>query len=331
MPRCASPRAPASGSRMFAGIDRRAYPPKMVLGPDRRAVERAILAASGLTASESAVDHSDDGDAELGASAELECGRPYLVDGIPRTASAIMRDDWSAVIVRGDLELDEHARAVVAAHWQRCALTEHASVAAFARYALDLLALAAPAELVAGAAAAMTDEIEHARLCFALAARYGARACGPGPLPSDDALRDRTPLRILDDVVREACIGETLAALEAIEALAQAREPAVRAALQRIADDELRHAQLGWRHLRWALERAHGDEREAMIDVVEAAFADAMRAPIIGAAEPTLRAHGVLDAESRARARHGGLLEVVRPCATALIGATAGPPSFAVA
>ncbi|MBC8071025.1 MAG: ferritin-like domain-containing protein [Deltaproteobacteria bacterium] len=260
-----------------------------------------------------------------------DCGRPYLVEGHARTASAVMRDDWSAEPVRGDLELGEHARAVVAAHWQRAALTEHASVAAFARYALDLMALAAPADLVSGAATAMTDEIEHARLCFALAARYGARACGPGPLASDGALAGRTPLRILDDVVREACIGETLAALEAIEALAEAREPAVRAALQRIADDELRHAQLGWRHLQWQLGRADARERAVILDLVDRAITDAGMVPIVGAASSDFRRFGVLDTETRARARIMGLVEVVAPCAVARIAAATPIARVAVA
>ncbi|HWB73438.1 MAG TPA: hypothetical protein VG755_00755, partial [Nannocystaceae bacterium] len=234
-----------------------------------------------------------------------DCGRPFLVDGQARTSSAVARDDWAGPGVAKELvsSLDDLARLQVAAHWQRCALAEHASVAAFARYALDLLALAAPAELIASASAAMSDEIEHARLCFALVAHYGGGARGPGPLASDDALGERDVLRILDDVVREACIGETLAALEAVEALAEAREPAVRAALERIADDELRHAQLGWRHLRWALEHADAQLRAAIIELLDDALADAIMAPVVGAADGALRAHGVLDAECRVRTR----------------------------
>jgi hypothetical protein len=46
---------------------------------------------------------------------------------------------------------------------------EHASVAAFARFTLDLLALGAPADLVQSAQQALGDEIAHAELCFGLA------------------------------------------------------------------------------------------------------------------------------------------------------------------
>jgi hypothetical protein len=47
---------------------------------------------------------------------------------------------------------------------------------------LELLALGAPAELVEKAHVAALDEIEHARICFALASAYGGERYGPGPL-----------------------------------------------------------------------------------------------------------------------------------------------------
>jgi hypothetical protein len=49
---------------------------------------------------------------------------------------------------------------------------------------------------------------------------------------------------LVDGVTLEACIGETLAALEVAEARVQARDPGVIAALDRIADDEVGHALL---------------------------------------------------------------------------------------
>jgi hypothetical protein len=259
-----------------------------------------------------------------------DCGRPYLVDGRARIADAVVRDDWTTGVGATDEYLDAAAQRTVAAHWLRNALAEHASVAAFARYALDLLALAAPPALVADATRAMGDEIEHAKLCFALAARHGARAHGPGELASDGALGNRSALQILDDVVREACIGETLAALDAIEALAYARDPEVRRVLARIADDELRHAQLGWRHLQWQLGRADARERAVIRAIVERAIVDAGMTPIVGAATRELRGVGVLDTETRARARIMGLTEVVMPCAAAIL-ATISDAAVAVA
>ena len=53
----------------------------------------------------------------------------------------------------------------------------------------------------------------------------------------------------------EGCLGETSAALEALEAADSAADPVVVAAYSQIARDEQRHAELAFRFVRWALER----------------------------------------------------------------------------
>ncbi len=77
-------------------------------------------------------------------------GRPLMVEGRARTASATARSDWGA----GDLGVSAHAidaelRDALARHWLAVAALEHASVASFARFTLHLLALGAPPSLVA--------------------------------------------------------------------------------------------------------------------------------------------------------------------------------------
>lgn len=271
----------------------------------------------------------------LDATSCITCGRPYLVDGTARVADAVRRGDWVGPIASAHDRLDAEDDARVASHWLRAALAEHASIAAFARYTLDLLALGAPAALVADAGAAMADEIEHARACFAIAARHGAPAHGPGPLPSDGALGDRTALRILDDVVREGCIGETLAALEAAAALRDATDPAVRIALTRIAGDELRHAELAWRHLRWALGEADDRGRASIEALVTAAIADAIADAIAqteitsATDDPAVPSHGVLGTEARAHVHRTGLAAVIGPCTTTLFAACGSPHAVA--
>src|SRR5690606_25004689 len=110
-------------------------------------------------------------------------------------------------------------------------------------------ALGAPPHLLAATQRAMADEIDHARRCFALASAYAGEPIGPGPLDLGAKRPTTDRSAILEAVVREACVGETLAAIEARTALAHARDPAVRTTLERIAADELRHAQLGWQTL----------------------------------------------------------------------------------
>ncbi len=73
-----------------------------------------------------------------------------------------------------NVELDARGgspeRAALGAAWLRNALMEHASVAALARFTLELLAVGAPADLIRDSNAAASDETRHAELCFALAA-----------------------------------------------------------------------------------------------------------------------------------------------------------------
>src|SRR5262249_21588545 len=149
-------------------------------------------------------------------------------------------------------------RAALAAHWEREAAFEHASVAAFARASLALLAAGAPPDLVAATHAAAIDEIEHARLGYALASAYGAEPRGPAALPAaappfSGSLEDLAVETLID-----ACAGESAAALALREASAAVRDEGVRAVLSRIADDEERHAELAFRTVAWAA-RAGGE------------------------------------------------------------------------
>jgi hypothetical protein len=110
------------------------------------------------------------------------CGRPFLVEGTARVAPPAIRRDWiqgAAPLLEG---IDEDVRAALGAHWTELGLMEHASVAAFARFVLQLLSIGAPASLVASATAALGDETEHARLCFGIASAYAGRSIGPGAL-----------------------------------------------------------------------------------------------------------------------------------------------------
>jgi len=144
--------------------------------------------------------------------------------------------------------------------WVRDALLEHASVASFARLALELLSMGAPSELVRGAHEAALDELRHADVCFALA---GARAPRLGALPVGRALplaRDRVELALRS--IEEGCIGEAFAACEAFEVAARSDDARVAAALSAIARDEARHAELAARVAAWALRTATPAERQ---------------------------------------------------------------------
>ena len=189
---------------------------------------------------------------------EMPClvpGRPFWIDGELRTARASSGGDWAGeVTAELDRELSEADCAALADYFSRAALLEHASVAAFARFALELLHFGAPLELVAGAHRAMGEELEHAQLCFALASRYGGAPVGPGALDVRGCLEHLSLADAVRSAVREGCVGETVAAVQAAEAFEHARDRDVRAALERIRRDEWEHAQLSFRFVRWALE-----------------------------------------------------------------------------
>jgi hypothetical protein len=250
-------------------------------------------------------------------------GRPFLIEDEARTALVERRADWVASGVMPSVEgLDPELRGELAAAWEQAARMEHASIAAFARFSLQLLALGAPPDLIERTNRAMVDETRHARAAFALASAYRAKDIGPGPLPIGGALDGGNDVAsIIRLVIREGCIGETVAAVEAGEAEENAMDPVVRGVLSMIAGDESEHAELAWRTVRWALQ-AHGDEvRGAVlkeIALIEAELKDAPGAARSARDEALLR-HGVVTSEARAPMRRAVLRRAVLPCLTALV------------
>jgi hypothetical protein len=244
-------------------------------------------------------------------------GRPLFVDGAEVRAPIAARSDWRRATQESSASATDRAR--LAAHWRDAAAMEHASVASFARFALQLVGLGAPPDLLADTSAAMLDEIDHARIMYGLASADGGEDVGPGPLATDGAMTGASDLvAVATDAMREACIAETLAAVELAEAAMHARAPERRALLQRIADDELRHAALGWRFVKWALASATADERATletrMYALVE--HASAQRS----AGQGGLVEHGVLDAALADACRRRAIAQVIRPLVAALVG-----------
>ncbi|MCA9693324.1 MAG: ferritin-like domain-containing protein, partial [Myxococcales bacterium] len=246
-------------------------------------------------------------------------GRPFLVDGEARQASAAGRDDWCArcSTPRTD-HLDAAGRGALASSWTDIARMEHASIAAFARFGLQLLALGAPSSLVKETCDAMADETRHARLGYALASAYAGRSVGPGPLAIDAALGRVRLSEVVALVILEGCVGETVAAIEAAELAEHVREPATLEVLRGVAVDERRHAALAWRFLQWALERGGDDVAE----VVAKTFAQVAREAERSAATPSARdrwalRQGVVTPAMRAMIRARAIGEVVLPCLAA--------------
>lgn len=266
-----------------------------------------------------------------------QVGRPFLVDEQPRLAAACSRADWRragrspAHWDVGDEAVADALRDAVARGWTDQALMEHASVAAFARFSLQLLSLGAPADLVQDAARAMHDEIEHARGCFELASRHSGTEVGPGPLALEGALDATGMTAIVLGTIAEGCVGETVASLEAAEAAELCEDADTRALLVRIAADEMRHAELAWRFVAWSLAQGDSALRREAQRAFELALASAGPPAPCAALQPStfdlaLARHGLLSPALRGPLRRRVLGEIIEPCARALFArANANP------
>lgn len=210
-------------------------------------------------------------------------GRPFLVSGATRLAPAVPGSWGDPPAIAPVPEAD---RAALAARWLALARMEHASIGAFARFQLQLLALGAPAELLAATAAAMADEVRHARIAFGVAAALGADGA-PGPLDVAGALGEVDPAAVLRTTFREGCVGETIAAARAAREAEEAVDPVLRGVLAGIAGDETRHAALAWRAVRWlvathpALRAVLAEEAE-QLDARGDPLADEVYARVVG-------------------------------------------------
>jgi hypothetical protein len=192
---------------------------------------------------------------------------------------------------------------------------EHASVAMFSYFSLQLLAIGAPPSLIEDAHRAALDEIKHAELCFSLATTYAWHTIGPRRLPIDEGALTGCDLQsVAVGTVEKGCVWETIAALEAEAAAALAHDHAVRAVQLRISEDESRHADLAWRFVRWAAQIGGAPVRAAL----HAAFArtlERLESVVVHGSihEHRLEAHGILSEQRKQRVRIEVMNEVIRP------------------
>ncbi|MDI1449067.1 hypothetical protein [Polyangium sp. 6x1] len=265
-------------------------------------------------------------------------GRPLLVQGKPRLAdvregpsawssaldapadrATALRNFNAALHELDTAALPAEVRALLARRWAEQGRNEHASVASFARFSMALMALGAPPALVEAAHHAALDEVRHARLAMSLASAYGGAPLGFGPLAVDGAFEDLGSLTAATlATVVEGCVGETLAAIEAAASAAEAGPRAVRLALLEIAEDEMRHAELGWAFVRWAI----GTGGAALAAEVAATLEKALRMACADASVPgeePPREHGFLPAEEVLSLRRQAAAQVLRPAGDALV------------
>lgn len=236
--------------------------------------------------------------------------------------------DWDALRRHADT-LNDQRRSVVRDAWTRAAQMEHASIASFDRFSLQLLAVAAPPSLLEEAHRAAIDEVRHAQLSFAVASIYAQQTLGPGPLiVTPEAFADHSVAFVVRSAVEEGCVGETLAAAEAQAASERARHPVLQQVLAEIAHDEGEHAALAYRFASWAKHSLGVVARDAIERGFEAGLNAAASAGLemTGSASPIdeatwLEEHGRLSARTRQEQLAIAIAQVVTPARAQLLGA----------
>lgn len=255
------------------------------------------------------------------------CGRPLVVDGAARVAELKPESAWSTAAEPGWAALatlgERDAKALAAA-WREDALDEHASVASFMRFGLELLHLGAPPELVAAAARASADEVRHALLTCQVASALDQRDEGPGVLPCADVAPRTDWAEIAAACVFEGCVGETLAAVQLDLAARSTREPAVADLVREIAEDEARHAELAWAFVAWSWRQDQPGVRHAIHHAFHAVadgpvLGDPREELLDGVSDSARRLAGRLGARQARQTNHDTLRTVILPCARALM------------
>ncbi|MEQ1508167.1 MAG: ferritin-like domain-containing protein, partial [Myxococcota bacterium] len=159
----------------------------------------------------------------------------------------------------GALSVPDEVRAELAAAWRDNGRTEHASVAAFARTSLELIALGAPPELLADASRDALDEIRHTELCFGLARALDGQAASPGRFPeatTAGALSGGRTRRLIELAVVslvDGALHEGLSARVIAKLVRRCELEPIREVLRELAADEGRHAAHGWDVVEWCL------------------------------------------------------------------------------
>lgn len=196
---------------------------------------------------------------------------------------------WGSVTVSPDL----------ASHFVSVGLAEHASVASFARVVMELMQLAAPAQLVDRTLEAGREEVRHAQLAFSLARGWSGEGYQLGPLNG----LEYAPVSLMElakQTVFEAILGETPAALRASLALRFASHQGVREFLLQVARDERRHAELAWATVAWAVQAG---KAEVLQEVLVALDAAEERLAQSGATKEGNLAYGILSSELESAVR----------------------------
>jgi len=191
-------------------------------------------------------------------------GRPYMQEEGPVVAHLKrQKGSWR----RNEQSIIFHntsARRQAGTFYLESAQYEHASVASFNRFVLELMKFGAPAHLIQQAQLAAMDEIRHAQSAFAIANELLNDQFQPDKMDLTMKLADNL-YDFAAAVLEEAAINETLAVLLAAEQLRIVTCPMIKEYLQEVVREESQHSELAFMTLRWCIEKG-GEEIRSLIE-----------------------------------------------------------------
>jgi len=165
--------------------------------------------------------------------------------------------------------IEKNAPSNISGYFAWMSALEAASVHSFRVLENDLREHGAPERLIAASRRAARDETRHARMTARLAKRFGRDADAP-------AIRltgDRTLEEIAVENAVEGCVRETWGALVGAFQGQNAGISCVRKTFERLARDEVRHAELSWNVHAWIMQRLDASARERVRNAMRGAIA----------------------------------------------------------
>jgi len=189
-------------------------------------------------------------------------GRPFVVEGNIRSAISLRCDivdcpvatSWSSGGIPSFLD-NSTISSTIGLEWLQQAEAEHASIASFARHTLQLMSIGAPSNLIMRSQQASIDEIEHAKMCYGFASEFMETKIYPGLLDVDGSLEKTDMNVIIESVIRDGCIQETISAIEGHFRAHHATDEVIKSSLTKLAADETKHAQLAWDTIKWIVDQ----------------------------------------------------------------------------
>ena len=190
-------------------------------------------------------------------------GRPYMQEDNVIVAQLEQRPGLWKAPMQAIVHPNQEEREIAGQFYLAAAQAEHASIASFNRFALELISFGAPPNLIQRAQEAAIDEIRHAQSAFSIANSLLEQQPQPANMPMDVQLATNIQ-DLASAVLEEAAIQETLAVLLAAEQRKIVQSPDIKRFLDDVIRDESRHAELAFETLRWCIE-VGGEEIRSLI------------------------------------------------------------------